>query len=103
LAYVAVVQPTDFRKLHDSASRRKVDGPDVGCVLGEREMRASFVIVAEVAGQDAAQVSFPEHENMIQALASDGANEPLGEGICQGLCGAMTSSAMFIPLTRCWK
>ena len=54
LAQVAVVQAADFRKLHDSASRGGLDGPDIGCVLGEREMRASLVIVAEVAGQDAA-------------------------------------------------
>jgi len=45
--------------------------PGVGCILGEREVCASLVIVAEVTGQDAAQVSLPDHENMIQALASD--------------------------------
>jgi len=39
------------------------------------------MIVVEVASKDAAEVSLAEHENMIQALAADRANEPLGEGI----------------------
>ena len=77
LAKVAMVQASDFWKLHDLAGRRPLDGPDVGCVLVEREMGASLMIVAEVTGQDAARVSFPEDENMIQALASDRANEAL--------------------------
>src|SRR6267378_1494988 len=76
-----MVQAADFWKLDDPASRGELDGPDIGCVLSEPEMRASLVIVAEVTCQDAAQVSFPENENMIQAFASDRANEPLREGI----------------------
>jgi hypothetical protein len=71
LAQVAVVPAADFRKLHDSACRGELDGPDIGCILGEREVRASLVIVAEVTGQDTAQVSLADNENMIQALASD--------------------------------
>ncbi len=44
-------------------------------------MRASPVIVREVAGQDAARVAFAENENVIQTLAADRADEPLREGI----------------------
>src|SRR2546426_7117022 len=44
-------------------------------------MRASPVIVGEVAGQDAAQVAFAENQNVIQTLAPDRADEPLREGI----------------------
>src|SRR5439155_17869945 len=47
----------------------------------EREMRASLMIVGEVAGQDAAQVAFAENQNVIQTLAADRADEPLREGI----------------------
>ena len=44
-------------------------------------MRASPVIVGEVAGQDAAQAAFAENQNVIQTLAPDRADEPLREGI----------------------
>src|SRR3989441_7189614 len=44
-------------------------------------MRASPVIVGEVAGQDAAQVVFAENQNVIQTLAPDRADESLREGI----------------------
>jgi len=47
-------------------------------------MSASLMIVREVAGQGAAQVSFAENENVIQTLASHRADEPLGEGVLPG-------------------
>ena len=39
------------------------------------------MIVGEVAGQDAAEVSLAEDEDMIQTLAPDRADEPLREGV----------------------
>src|SRR5437588_6169795 len=72
---------TDFGNLHDAASLWELDGPDVRRILVEREMRASPVIVGEVAGQDAAQVAFAQNQNVIQTLAPDRADEPLREGI----------------------
>jgi len=38
-------------------------------------MRAGPVIVREVRGQDASQVPLAENDDMVQALASYGANE----------------------------
>jgi hypothetical protein len=76
-----MVQAANFWTLHDLAGQGVLDGPDVGCVLVEREVRASPMIVADVAGQDATQVSLPEDEDMIQALAPDRADAPLREGI----------------------
>src|SRR5881397_1065900 len=81
LAEVAVMHATDFGNLHDPARRGQLDGPAVGRILVEREMRASEVIVGEVAGQDAAQVAFAENQNVIQTLAADRADEQLGEGV----------------------
>ena len=65
VADVAVMQATDFGNFHDPARLGKLDGPDVRRILVEREMRASPVIVGEVAGQDAAQVAFAENQNVI--------------------------------------
>src|SRR5881409_41055 len=84
LADVAVMQATDFGNLHDPARLGELDGPDVRRILVEREMRASPVIVGEVAGQDAAEVPFAENQNVIQTLASDRADESLGERILPG-------------------
>src|SRR5258708_6438705 len=102
LADVAVMQATDFGNLHDPACLGELDGPDVRRILVERKMRARPVIVGEVAGQDAAQVAFAENQNVIQTLASDRADEPLGERICQGLRGAVRTSLMPMPFTR-WR
>jgi hypothetical protein len=45
--------------------------PDVRSVLAQREMGAHTVVVREVAGQDAPEVSLAENEHVIQALAPD--------------------------------
>src|SRR3989475_8947268 len=81
LADVAVMQATDFGNLHDPARLGELDGPDVRRLLVEGEMRASPVIVGEVAGQDAAQVAYAENHNVIQTLAPDRAYKSLREGL----------------------
>jgi hypothetical protein len=60
-----MMQATNFGNLHDPARRAELDRPDVRRILVQREMSASLLIVAEVAGQDATQVLFAENENMI--------------------------------------
>ena len=97
-----MVQAADFWELNDLARRGGLDEPEVGCVLVEREVRARLMVVSEVVGQDSAQVSFAEHENVVQALAPDRTDQALREGFCQGLCGAVRTSSMRMPLTR-WR
>lgn len=55
-------------------------------------MRASPVIVGEVADEDAAEVPFVQDQNVIQALTSDGADKSLCKGI---LPGALRSRQQF--------
>ena len=102
VADVPVMQATDFGNLHDPARRGERDGPDVRRILVEREMRASPVIVGEVAGQNAPQVAFAENQSVIQTFASDRADEPLREGTLHGLCGAVRTSSIRMPFTR-WR
>ena len=71
LTDVAMVQAADFRKLHDPPRGGKLDRPEVGCVLVEREMGTRLMVVGEIAGQDAAEVSLAEDEHVIQALPAD--------------------------------
>src|SRR5437773_10282963 len=84
VADVPVMQATDFGNLHDPTRLGALDGPDVRRILVEREMRARPVIVGEVAGQDAAEVAFAENQDVTQTLASDRADESLGERILAG-------------------
>ena len=46
-------------------------------VFRQREMRARFVIVRKIAGQDSAQMLLAEYHHVVQAVAPDGANQPL--------------------------
>jgi hypothetical protein len=83
LSDVAMMQATDFGNLNDPAELRGLDWPSVGWILVERKMRASPMVVREVARQDAPQVAFVQDEDVIQALAPDRANEPFREGVLQ--------------------
>ena len=76
-----MVEATDFAKQHDPAGSWPFDGPPVGRVLVEREMRSGAVIVREVHGQDATQVAFAQNDDMIEALTPDRTDEPFHERI----------------------
>jgi hypothetical protein len=76
-----MMQTTDFGNLNDPAELRWLDWPSVGCILVEREVSSCPVIVRDVAGQDAVEVSLAENEHVIQTLAPDRSNQALGEGI----------------------
>ena len=73
---VAMVQAADFGTLHDPACREDLDRLRSGRVLVRREMGTCQVVVGEVLGQDAAEVSLAEDEHVIQALAPDRARHP---------------------------
>src|SRR5882762_8206271 len=76
-----MVEATDFANRDDLAEFRPLNWAAVGRILVEREVSTRLVIVREVAGQEAAQVPFAKDEDVIQALAPDGADEPLREGV----------------------
>jgi hypothetical protein len=89
-----MMEATDFVKLHDPARVGEFNWPDVGRILVEREMRASPVIVREVANEDAAQGfslrtrTWFRHSRRIEPMSRS------ARGFCHGLCVPM-------PLTRC--
>ena len=47
-----------------------------GSILVQCKMRARFVIVGAVFCQQMAQVTFAEHHDMVEALASDRSDQP---------------------------
>jgi hypothetical protein len=76
-----MVQAADLGKLHDLPRHGEHDRPEVGCVLVQRKVGARLMVIGEVAGQDAAEMSLAEDEDVIQALAPDRAYEPLHERV----------------------
>jgi len=80
LADVSVVQAAEFGQVHDRALHGAFDGPEVGCILVEREVGARLMILGQVVGQDAAEMALAEKEN-VEALAADGADEVLRERV----------------------
>ena len=59
-------------------------GLKVRCVLVEREVGARLMVIGEVPGQDAAQVSFAQDENVVETLAPDRTDQALRERILPG-------------------
>jgi putative transposase len=76
-----MVQAADFGKLHDLPCRREFDRPQVGRVLFEGEVGPHLMVVGEIAGQDAAEVSLTEYKHVIQTLTADRADEALHEWV----------------------
>ena len=75
------MQATNLGNRDDGAELRRLDRPPVGCILVEREMSASPVIVREVRGEEASQVPLAENDDMVQTLAPNRGDESLREGI----------------------
>ena len=76
-----MVEATDFPNRSDPSEFWLLDWPAVGSTLAERQVSARSVVVREVASQDTAQVLFAEDDDVIQAVAPDGADEALREGV----------------------
>ena len=49
-------------------------------------MRSGGVVVGDVLTQHLAEMPFPEHEDVVEALAADGPDGPLHDGV--GLRGS---------------
>src|SRR6266849_352841 len=78
-----------------------LNGARLGRILLEHEMGAQAVVVAEVAAQTTTEVSLVEDNHVVEQFASDGAEQSLGEGVCQGERGAVRTSLVPISFTRC--
>ena len=96
------MQAADFWKLHDLARRGELDGPELGCILVEREVCARLMVIGEVAGQDAAQVPVAKDEHVIQTFASGGTDQALRERVLPGAVRRRQDFGIPIPFTR-WR
>jgi hypothetical protein len=79
-----VMQAADVRDWDDRAAGWWLGNPGEGSIFVQREVSAPLVIVNEVAPQVAAQRAFVPHDDVIEALASEGADHAFHERILPG-------------------
>ena len=74
-AVVATMQPANLR----DGDNRSVggDGPGDRGVLGQSEVGAGVLVLRRVLGEDALQAGLVERDDVVETLASDGANDAL--------------------------
>ena len=73
-----MVQAADFGKLHNLSCDREFDTPAVGCVLVQREVGTRLMVMGEISGEDAAEVSLAEKGRSRHCSLVDG--ELLAQG-----------------------
>ena len=71
------MQSADVRDGDHLAAFGRLDLARIWRVAVERLVRARLVVIAEVIGKGAREMTFVPHDHVIQALASNGADEPL--------------------------
>jgi hypothetical protein len=76
-----VMKAADVRDRDDPATRRGFYSSWLRTVVVERLVWPRGVVVANVAAQESAEMVLAENEEMIQALAADGADHALCKGV----------------------
>ena len=78
------MQPAEVWDLEDRTDGWRLGGPRNGSILVQREVRPPLVIIGKVALQVAVQRTLIPHDDMIEALASEGADHAFHERILPG-------------------
>lgn len=59
-------------------------GPMARRILGQRQMRPGFIVIAGVGSEDPAQMGLAEDDDMIEAFAADRADQSLHMPVLPG-------------------
>jgi hypothetical protein len=81
------MKPADLRHGENPATWRGVDDSGLGTVVVERLVWARGVVVGDVGAQESAEMGLAQNEEMVQALAAKGADDPLDKGVLPGRPG----------------
>ena len=76
-----MMEPADVRHLGQVAAIGGVDLTRLWAVHLQRSMGSPGMVVAEVVREDPPEMTLVDHDDVIKALAADGPDEPLYEGI----------------------
>src|ERR1022692_4314468 len=80
-SFVAMVQSTNLRNFDDPSRLDWLNWTTDGRIFAQRQMSPRSLVVFEVRFQDSAQTGFIQDDHMIQALATDRADQPLDVGV----------------------
>jgi hypothetical protein len=58
-----------------------LDGPGLGTILAEREMRAALVMIFKVSREHSAEVTLIEDDDVIETFATDRADDAFNIGV----------------------
>ena len=81
-ALVVMVEAVEDWTRDDAAAEVRL--PRDRLLLGDPLMRPGLVVEDDELGEEAAQVRHVEEEDVVEQLAAESANEPLGEGVHVG-------------------
>ena len=93
LARVTMMQSAQARQFDGFALVRRLNRPRVRAVLGQRPVEAVTIIIAQIVGENAAQVILVQHNDVVQAFPADGANQSFDHWVLPG--GARRSELLF--------
>jgi len=81
------MQAADARQGDDLARARWVYLAGFGSVLGQRQVSPAMGIIAEVIGEDTAQVALTEDDAVVEAVSAYGADQTFGKRVLPGRAG----------------
>jgi hypothetical protein len=82
------MESADLRDGDDPATWRGFDDSWLGTVVVKRLMWPRGVVVGEIRAQDAAEMGAVQNDDVIEALAPDGADHPFRERVLPGRSGS---------------
>jgi hypothetical protein len=92
--FVVVMEAADVWDLNDRAAGWRLCSPRDGGILGQGEVRPPLVIIGQEASEGASKGPLIPHDDMIETLSPQGADQALDKRICQGERGAVTTSSV---------
>ena len=91
-----MMESADFRHPNDPPHVRRLDEAMFWCVLLQSQVRPASMIIVHETLQVTLQAPFAEHDDVVQALAADGADGAFDISPLPGQCGA--DSTCVIPM-----
>ena len=79
-AFVVMMQTAHFTKFHHSTLCWRLYSSGLRCVFVERQVSSPPMVISAVRRECPMQRAFAEYDDMIQALAANGPDEPFDVG-----------------------
>jgi hypothetical protein len=74
-----VMQAPDLRNLNHLPEAHLLDRSELWRILLKRQVRAILMVIVKIAPEDSPQMRFPENDNLVQAIATYGADDRLAQ------------------------